>query len=109
LASDFTNVKFLKVDIEKCEQLEEVLKEINSVPTFFFMVNGILTDMLSGANPSLLKKKIENLNTTSETEAKPMNKYKDSLTEESSDLKETNNIEGDRLSSKDPSSLTERD
>ena len=44
--------------------------------------------MLSGANPSLLKKKIEKLNATKASEARPMIKFKDSLSEETIDVQE---------------------
>ena len=72
------------------EQLEDVLREINTVPTFYFYVDGILTDMLSGANPSLLKKKIEKLNATKASEARPMITFKDSLSDETIDVQEVN-------------------
>jgi hypothetical protein len=91
LANEFIHVKFLKVDIDKMgEQLEDVLREINTVPTFYFYIDGILTDMLSGANPSLLKKKIEKLNATKANEARPMIKFKDSLSDETIDVQEAN-------------------
>ena len=80
LANEHTNIKFLKVDIDKMgEQLEVLLKEINTVPTFHFYVNNILTDMLSGANPSILKNKVQKLNLTQDKEVKPMIMYEDSL------------------------------
>ena len=72
------------------DQLEDVLREINTVPTFYFYIDGILTDMLSGANPSLLKKKIEKLNATKANEARPMIKFKDSLSDETIDVQEVN-------------------
>ena len=82
LASEHENIKFLKIDVDKMkEHLEDVLKEINSVPTFYFYANGVLTDQLSGANPNLLKKKIEQLSTLDENEAKPIAQDNDSLEE----------------------------
>ena len=70
LANENEDITFLKVDIDKMkEELEGVLKEINSVPTFHFYSNNVLTDMLSGANPILLKKKIEQLKSGDEVTA----------------------------------------
>jgi thioredoxin len=57
LATKYPEVKFIKVDIEKNEDIAGPLR-ISSIPTFHFYVNGSLKDEMKGANPSALEQKI---------------------------------------------------
>lgn len=58
LATKYPEVKFLKVDIEKNEDISAPLR-ISSIPTFHFYVNGVLKDEMKGANRSDLEQKIQ--------------------------------------------------
>ena len=57
---EFSAVKFLKVDVDECE---EVAMEYNitAMPTFIFIKNGKKVDDMMGANPDKLKSMINNL------------------------------------------------
>ncbi|XP_064414446.1 thioredoxin-like [Latimeria chalumnae] len=57
-AKIYTNVVFLKVDIDEAEDLAQ-LYEIKSIPTFFFFKNGEKIDSMNGANESKLLSKID--------------------------------------------------
>ncbi|WOL08895.1 thioredoxin H1 [Canna indica] len=58
LAKKFTNVSFLKVDVD---ELKDVAQEfdIEAMPTFVFLKEGNIVDKLIGANKDDLPKKIE--------------------------------------------------
>eukprot|EP01039_Chlorochromonas_danica_P008045 gene8045-8875_t len=58
LATKYPEVKFLKVDIEKNEDISAPLR-ISSIPTFHFYVNGVLKEEMKGANPPVLEQKIQ--------------------------------------------------
>jgi thioredoxin len=57
LALKYPEVKFLKVDIEKLEDLARA-RNISSIPTFHFIVKGKLVDEMKGANPADLEAKV---------------------------------------------------
>lgn len=57
LASKYPEVKFIKVDIEKNEDIAGPLR-IQSIPTFHFMVRGAVVDEMKGANPNTLEEKV---------------------------------------------------
>eukprot|EP01038_Epipyxis_sp_PR26KG_P010840 gene10840-14551_t len=56
-AAKYPEVKFIKVDIEKNADINEI-KRISSIPTFHFYVNSVLKDELKGANASAIEAKI---------------------------------------------------
>lgn len=56
-ASKYPEVKFIKVDIEKNEDISAP-RRIQSIPTFHFIVNGNQVDEMKGANPTALEQKI---------------------------------------------------
>lgn len=55
-----TDVVFLKIDVDECEDLAEVY-EISSMPTFIFIKNKKKVDSFSGANADKLKEIVEKL------------------------------------------------
>jgi len=57
LAAKYPDVKFIKVDIEKNEDIARP-RNISSIPTFHFMVKGSLVDEMKGGNPQALEQKI---------------------------------------------------
>eukprot|EP00428_Durinskia_dybowskii_P066835 CAMPEP_0170387838 /NCGR_PEP_ID=MMETSP0117_2-20130122/17769_1 /TAXON_ID=400756 /ORGANISM="Durinskia baltica, Strain CSIRO CS-38" /LENGTH=616 /DNA_ID=CAMNT_0010643729 /DNA_START=35 /DNA_END=1885 /DNA_ORIENTATION=+ len=57
LALKYSDVKFIKVDIEKNEDVAAP-RNISSIPTFHFIVKGKLVDELKGADPSAIEQKI---------------------------------------------------
>ncbi len=57
LAAKYPEVKFIKVDIEKNEDIAAPLR-ISSIPTFHFMVKGSLVDEMKGADPRVLEQKV---------------------------------------------------
>jgi thioredoxin 1 len=57
LAAKYPEVKFIKVDIEKNEDIAAP-RRISSIPTFHFIVKGNLVDELKGANPQALEQKV---------------------------------------------------
>ena len=61
LSKKYTNVVFLKVDVDDSEELSKSF-EINALPTFVFLNNGNVVKKLEGANLSELTKNIETLN-----------------------------------------------
>lgn len=58
LARKFTNVMFLKVDVD---ELKTVAQDwaIEAMPTFIFMKDGTIVDKIVGARKDELPKKIE--------------------------------------------------
>ncbi|KAK7588164.1 hypothetical protein V9T40_005409 [Parthenolecanium corni] len=54
LSNECTDVVFLKVDVDECEDIAETYK-ISSMPTFIFLKNCVLIDSFSGANDGKLK------------------------------------------------------
>jgi thioredoxin 1 len=56
-ATKYPEVKFIKVDIEKNEDIAAP-RRIQSIPTFHFIVNGNQVDEMKGANPTTLEQKI---------------------------------------------------
>ncbi len=56
------------------DEIDQVISqnEIGVLPTFLFIANGKLVDQMSGYNPDLLKRKINNLSQISETHSKLM-------------------------------------
>ena len=57
LEQKYKNILFLKVNIEKVNT-----KDISSLPTFRFYMNGKKMSEILGADPNKLKKEVENLN-----------------------------------------------
>eukprot|EP01031_Cornospumella_fuschlensis_P033337 gene33337-40327_t len=57
LATKYPEVKFIKVDIEKNEDIAAP-RRISSIPTFHFIVKGALVDEMKGANPQSLEQKV---------------------------------------------------
>ncbi|XP_065220192.1 thioredoxin-2 [Planococcus citri] len=55
-----TDVVFLKIDVDECEDLAEAY-EISSMPTFIFIKNKKKVDSFSGANADKLKEIVEKL------------------------------------------------
>ena len=51
---EFSMVKFLKVDVDECEEVAMEYK-ITAMPTFKFIKNGNVVDELMGANADRLK------------------------------------------------------
>lgn len=59
-ASKYPNVKFIKVDIEQNEEIAGP-RNIQSIPTFHFFVNGNLQFETKGANADLIEQKVNEL------------------------------------------------
>ncbi|KAJ1402087.1 hypothetical protein B484DRAFT_405513 [Ochromonadaceae sp. CCMP2298] len=57
LVDKYPEVKFVKVDIEKLEDLARA-RNISSIPTFHFILKGKLVDEMKGANPTELEAKV---------------------------------------------------
>ena len=57
LEAKYPEVKFIKVDIEKNEDIAGP-RRISSIPTFHFIVKGTLMDEMKGANPATLEQKV---------------------------------------------------
>lgn len=57
LAAKYPEVKFIKVDIEKNEDIAAPLR-IQSIPTFHFMVKGALVQEMKGGNPNTLEENV---------------------------------------------------
>lgn len=80
MAKDYREIKFVKVDIDKSlDHLGDILNEIEGVPTFFFYFNNNVVDRFSGANPILLKSKIERLNAMTEESLRAEENAKNNL------------------------------
>lgn len=58
LAAKYPEVKFIKVDIEKNEDIAGP-RRISSIPTFHFIVKGQLVDEMKGADPKALEQKVQ--------------------------------------------------
>lgn len=58
LAAKYPDVKFIKVDIEKNEDIAAP-RHIQSIPTFHFVVKGRLVDELKGANAGAIEQKVQ--------------------------------------------------
>ncbi|XP_017875381.1 thioredoxin-2 [Ceratina calcarata] len=58
LSKEITDVIFLKVDVDVCEDLAGEY-EITSMPTFIFIKNGKVLETFSGANFDKLKSTIQ--------------------------------------------------
>ncbi|KAG6497341.1 thioredoxin H-type-like [Zingiber officinale] len=58
LAKKFTDVIFLKVDVDELEPVSQEWK-VEAMPTFIFIKEGIEVDRLVGANKDALPKKVE--------------------------------------------------
>ena len=58
LARKYPNVKFIKVDVEKVEEVAQE-KGISAMPTFQFYVKGTQVDEMKGANVEMLESKIQ--------------------------------------------------
>ena len=54
---EFSMVKFVKVDVDECEEVA-MDNDISAMPTFKFFKGGNAVDELVGANPDKLKEKI---------------------------------------------------
>lgn len=57
LAQKYPEVKFIKVDIERNEDIAAP-RRISSIPTFHFIVKGQLVDEMKGADPGSLEQKV---------------------------------------------------
>jgi thioredoxin len=57
LSSRYPEVKFIKVDCEKNEDIAG-MRQIRAFPTFHFIVKGTMMEELKGANPSEIEKKV---------------------------------------------------
>lgn len=55
----YPNVAFVKVDVDEAEDLS---REIQSMPTFQFFVDGVLTKQIEGADSSAIEALILKLN-----------------------------------------------
>merc|ERR1712127_1091911 len=69
LAAEFTNVQFLKIDVDEVdEDLDDIISNLKivAVPSFLYYNNGKLVDRMSGGNPEGLKSKVETLSKTVE-------------------------------------------
>eukprot|EP01132_Coremiostelium_polycephalum_P001162 gene1162-1472_t len=58
LSKEFTNVVFLKVDINECTMTASIYR-IQAMPTFLFFIQNKVIDELVGADPNQLRSKIE--------------------------------------------------
>ncbi|EAS66808.2 hypothetical protein DDB_G0294489 [Dictyostelium discoideum AX4] len=58
LSNEFTTFTFVHVDIDKVNT-HPIVKEIRSVPTFYFYVNGAKVSEFSGANEATLRSTLE--------------------------------------------------
>nr|AAA33260.1 thioredoxin [Dictyostelium discoideum] len=58
LSNEFTTFTFVHVDIDKVNT-HPIGKEIRSVPTFYFYVNGAKVSEFSGANEATLRSTLE--------------------------------------------------
>ena len=56
----YKNVKFYKVDIDKCNEIVDKLK-IESVPTTLLIKNDNIVERISGSNLSLIITNLDNL------------------------------------------------
>lgn len=61
LAKEYTNVVFVKVDVDVLEKTAEILK-ISAMPTFIAFHNGEVVNMLVGANKTKLRSMASELN-----------------------------------------------
>lgn len=60
MSDEFTNIVFLKVDVD--ENPETAVKyQVSAMPTFLFIKRGEVVDKLMGANPAALKQMLEDL------------------------------------------------
>jgi thioredoxin 1 len=60
LAEEYPSIKFLKVDIDKCEKTAHKYK-VSSIPTFMFFKNGELYQKFSGADEKKVRNTIQEL------------------------------------------------
>jgi thioredoxin 1 len=60
LAAKYPEVKFIKVDIEKNEDIAAP-RRISSIPTFHFMVKGQMVHEMKGANAGAIEQKVQEL------------------------------------------------
>jgi len=58
LARAETNVVFLKVDVDECEEIA-IEYNVESMPTFVFIKNGKKVDTFSGANKDRLNEYVQ--------------------------------------------------
>lgn len=58
LSKKYPNVKFIKVDVDKVEEVAQE-KGISAMPTFHFYVKGTLVDEMKGADAAMLESKIQ--------------------------------------------------
>ncbi|KAK6617455.1 hypothetical protein RUM43_014464 [Polyplax serrata] len=54
MEAEYSNVVFLKVDVDENEEISEEY-QITAMPTFFFIKNGNKLDFFTGANVTKLK------------------------------------------------------
>jgi thioredoxin 1 len=80
LAAKYPEVKFIKVDIEKNEDIAAP-RRISSIPTFHFMVKGQMVHEMKGANAGAIEQKIQEL----KVEVNPFKGAGNRLSESSSD------------------------
>ncbi len=59
-SSQYPNVKFIKVDIEQNEDIAGP-RNIQSIPTFHFILNGEVKYEMKGADPNALEQKVQEL------------------------------------------------
>jgi thioredoxin 1 len=58
LAEKYSNVAFLKVDVDESEHIASKFN-VESLPTFVFLKNGVEVTRVEGANPNALIKQLE--------------------------------------------------
>lgn len=58
MSQEFTNVVFLKVDVDEVEELAQCY-QISCMPTFIFIKNKEKIDTMSGANENKIREYIE--------------------------------------------------
>ena len=60
MEKEFSNVMFLKVDVDENDETSEKY-EVQAMPTFMFFKNGKKVDSFAGANEAKLRTKINEL------------------------------------------------
>ncbi|KAJ8545639.1 hypothetical protein K7X08_018222 [Anisodus acutangulus] len=59
-SSMYQNIPFLTIDVDEVKEVASKY-EVNAMPTFLLLKDGVPVDKLVGANPDEIKKRIESL------------------------------------------------
>lgn len=71
MAKEYTDVKFLKIDLDEAEEsMPDVVEHICSVPHFDFYHNGVIVGEYSGSKADQLKIAIEQIRSELQKQAK---------------------------------------